>query len=404
VSAAALLRAAPAVVNAPPLTDLAAVLADLTVRFAETADRHDRDASFPFENFEALRAAGLLTLTAPRALGGGGADLPTALEVVRAVARGESATALVLVMQYLFQASLDGVRSGWPEAVKRRIVESSFSEGALINALRVEPDLGTPARGGLPATIARRTDDGWRISGRKIYSTGSVALTWMIVWARTDEPEPRVGGFLVHKDAPGWRIEETWDHTGLRASASHDVVFEDTPIPFEHALSPTLPGVPPAPDPVMGVWAPVLTSAIYDAVAQAARDWFVDWLIERKPANLGASLATLPRFQELVGEIDGLLFQNRVLLDSAARGEIGAAEASLVKHLVTENAIRAVEKAVAASGNPGLSRSNALQRHYRDVLCGRIHTPQGDVVLTAAGKAAIASRTPASAAEPARGG
>jgi alkylation response protein AidB-like acyl-CoA dehydrogenase len=171
-------------------------------------------------------------------------------------------------------------------------------------------------------------------------------------------------------------------------------VFEDTPIPLEHALSPSLPGAPPAPDPVMGVWAPVLTSAIYDAVAQAGRDWFVDWLIERTPANLGASLSTLPRFQALVGEIDGLLLQNRSLLDSAARGEIGAAEASLVKHLVTENAIHAVETAIAASGNPGLSRSNALQRHYRDVLCGRIHTPQGDVVLTTAGKAAIARRTP----------
>ncbi|EGH49830.1 acyl-CoA dehydrogenase family protein, partial [Pseudomonas syringae pv. pisi str. 1704B] len=35
--------------------------------------------------------------------------------------------------------------------------EQAVREGALINALRVEPDLGTPARGGLPGTIARRT-------------------------------------------------------------------------------------------------------------------------------------------------------------------------------------------------------------------------------------------------------
>jgi alkylation response protein AidB-like acyl-CoA dehydrogenase len=140
----------------------------------------------------------------------------------------------------------------------------------------------------------------------------------------------------------------------------------------------------------MAVWSPVLTAAIYDAVARTARDWFVRWLTERKPANLGASLSTLPRFQELVGQIDGLLLQNRVLLDSAAQGRLGAAEGGLVKHLVTENAIAAVEKAIAASGNPGLSRHNPLQRHYRDVLCGRIHTPQADVVLVGAGKAAFA--------------
>jgi alkylation response protein AidB-like acyl-CoA dehydrogenase len=382
-------------VSDPPLNEGLEGLSALTAAFASTAERHDREGSFPFENFAALKDAGLLALTAPRALGGGGADLPTTLEVVRAVARGEPATALVLVMQYLFHASLEGSRAGWPDAVKRKIVDSALAEGALINALRVEPDLGTPARGGLPATVARRSPDGWRLTGRKIYSTGSVALTWMVVWARTDEDEPRVGGFLVHRDAPGRRIEETWDHTGLRASASHDMVFEDTPIPFDHALSPAAPGAPPPPDPVMGLWGPVLTAAIYDAVARAGRDWFVDWLIERAPANLGASLSTLPRFQELVGGIDALLLQNRVLLDTAAAGGVGAGEASLIKHLVTENAITAVEKAIAASGNPGLSRHNPLQRHYRDVLCGRIHTPQADVVLTAAGRAAFAARTPA---------
>ena len=374
--------------------DLDSLLPELTSRFAATADVHDRDASFPFENFRALHEAGLLALTAPPALGGGGADLPTALKVTQAVARGEPATALVLVMQYLFHGSLSGARGGWPDHLKARVVDDAISNGALINALRVEPDLGTPARGGLPATVARRTADGWRLTGRKIYSTGSPALTWMMVWARTDEETPRVGGWLVHRDAPGWRIEETWDHTGLRASGSHDVVFEDTPTPEDHALSPQPLGGPPHIDPKFAIWSSVLTSAIYDAVARAARDWFVEWLLERKPANLGASLATLPRFQEIVGTMDGLLLQNRVLLDAAAEGRLPPSQGGMVKHLVTENAIAAVEKAIAASGNPGLSRHNALQRHYRDVLCGRIHTPQSDVVLTGAGKAAFAAARP----------
>ena len=383
------LALARAATEAPPPLDLDAVLPDLTAAFAATAEQHDRDASFPFDNFDLLRRHDLLALTASERLGGRAADLPTTLKVVRAVARGEPATALVLVMQYLFHASLDG-RAGFTEELKAQVVRDAVETGALINALRVEPELGTPARGGLPATVARRSADGWRLSGRKIYSTGSPALTWMIVWARTDEDSPRVGGFLVHKDAPGRCIDKTWDHTGLRASGSHDVVFENTPIPAHHALDPKLPGSPQAPDPTMAVWSPVLTAAIYDAVARAGRDWFGRWLIERQPANLGASLSTLPRFQELLGEIDGLLLQNQVLLDSAAEGRLAAGQGGLVKHLVTENAIAALEKAIAASGNPGLSRHNPLQRHYRDVLCGRIHTPQADVVLTNAGKQGFA--------------
>jgi len=143
------------------------------------------------------------------------------------------------------------------------------------------------------------------------------------------------------------------------------------------------------------VWSPVLISAIYDSVARAARDWFIGWALDRKPANLGAPLSSLPRFQEIVGAIDGLLLQNRLLLETAAAGRLKPGEGSLLKQLVTENAIAAVEKAIAASGNPGLSRHNPLQRHYRDVLCGRIHTPQGDVILTNAGRSAFAAASAA---------
>jgi alkylation response protein AidB-like acyl-CoA dehydrogenase len=376
--------------DTPSLPELDLVLPNLTAAFAATAARHDREASFPTANFEMLRDAGLLALTAPSRLGGLEADLPTALKVISAVARGEPATALVLVMQYLFHASVEG-RSGWPEHLKQRVIGEAIGDGALINALRVEPDLGTPARGGLPATIARRTPEGWRISGRKIYSTGSTALTWFVVWARSDDEQPLVGGWLVRAGTPGVAIEETWDHLGLRASASHDVVFEDVLVPLDHALDPQPVGAPPPYPASFAAWSAVLTAAIYDAVARAARDWLVDFLANRKPANLGAALSTLPRFQEAVGDIDGLLLSNRVLLDTAARGEVGGVEASLVKHVVTENAISVVEKALKLTGNPGLTRHNPLERHHRDVLCGRVHTPQADVVLTSAGKAAFAA-------------
>ena len=56
---------------------------------------------------------------------------------------------------------------------------------------------------------------------------------------------------------------------------------------------------------------------------------------------------------------------------------------------VFDNAIRAVELALQLSGNHGLTRHNPLERHWRDVLCSRIHTPQNDAVLVAAGKRAL---------------
>lgn len=370
--------------------EFAALLDTLTAEFAATAEQHDRDGSFPHRNFERLHELGLLGLTVPRALGGLGANLAQTTRVIAAVARGEPSTALVLTMQYLHHAS--GRQTKWPQHLLHRVVEDTLRDGALINALRVEPELGTPARGGLPGTVARRTPEGWRISGRKIYSTGIPRLTWLGVWARSDDAEPLVGSWLVHRDTPGISIIETWDHLGMRATGSHEVVFDDVLVPLEHAVEVSPASTAPELDASLLLWMSVLLSAIYDAVARNARDWLAGWLEERVPANLGAPLSSLPRFQEALGQLDALLFSNRVLLDSAASGAVPAADAFRIKYLVTNTAIQVVEKAIELSGNPGLSRANPLERHYRDVLCSRIHTPQNDTILINSGRAAFAAR------------
>ncbi|MCK9743797.1 acyl-CoA dehydrogenase family protein [Pseudomonas syringae] len=380
--------------NAPESDeDFSKRLAELTAALAETAEQYDISAQFPHANFQLLHAHGLLGLTVPTELGGGGADLPRAQQVISAVARGEPSTALILVMQYLQHSRLQENRN-WPSHLRVQVAEQAVREGALINALRVEPDLGTPARGGLPGTIARRTAQGWRISGSKIYSTGSHGLTWFAVWARSDDDDPLVGSWLVHKDTPGITVIEDWDHLGMRASSSHEVRFDNVLVPLDHAVSVSPWSAPQSELDGSGLlWMSVLLSSVYDGIAQSARDWLVHWLEQRTPSNLGASLSTLPRFQETVGQIDTLLFANRSLLQSAAHGHTPAQHAGQIKYLVTGNAIRAVELAIEASGNPGLSRSNPLQRHYRNVLCGRVHTPQNDAVLTGVGKAAFAARS-----------
>jgi alkylation response protein AidB-like acyl-CoA dehydrogenase len=129
-------------------------------------------------------------------------------------------------------------------------------------------------------------------------------------------------------------------------------------------------------------------------VARAAHDWLLGFLNRRAPSGLGAPLASLPRVQETVGEAAALLRANRVLLDhAAAEVDAGrapsASDSGLLKYTVTGNAIRSVELALQLSGNHGLARQNPLERHYRDVLCSRIHTPQNDAILVAAGKAAL---------------
>ena len=366
------------------------LLSEITATLASSAAHYDRSGEFPAANFALLHQHGLLALTVPRALGGSGADLATSRRVVTAVAKGEPSTALILVMQYLHHFLIQ--RSAqWPESLRQRLSLEAVEKGALINSFRVEPELGTPVRGGLPATIARRTPEGWRLTGRKIYSTGCYGLTWYLIWARSDDIDPLVGGYLVHCDTPGIRIVEDWDHLGMRATCSHEVQLDDVLIPLEHAVSvnPWSAGASEL-DTEGLLWMSVLITSLYDGVAQAARDWLVAFLEQRRPSNLGAPLSSLQHFQELLGQVDTLLFANRNLLDSAAAGQIGGQHAGQIKQLVCANAIRAVELAIEASGNPGLSRNNPLERHLRDVLCSRVHTPQQDVALGNVGRAAFA--------------
>ncbi|KVN12082.1 acyl-CoA dehydrogenase [Burkholderia stagnalis] len=386
---------------------VAALLERIAPELAADAARNDLHGRFPHENFARLHRAGLIAQVVPREHGGAGATLAQASRIVAAVARADPATALVLTMTYLQHRALGRADSRWPEPLRRAVFDSAVADGALINALRVEPALGSPARGGLPDTVARRDGDGWRLSGHKLYSTGIPALRWLAVWARTDEPEPRVGVFLVPRDPDGGdagiRVIESWDHLGLRASGSHEVVFDDVRLPAGHAADLRAPdawAVSAASHADLDAhadqqaWMVVLLGSLYDAIARAARDWLIGFVATRAPSGLGAPLATLPRVQEAVGGIEGWLHANRVLLDDAiSRTDAGAPPAvttsGLVKRTVIDHAIRTVEQALKLSGNHGLSRGNPLERYYRDVLCGRVHTPQDDAIAVAAGRAAL---------------
>jgi alkylation response protein AidB-like acyl-CoA dehydrogenase len=364
-------------------------LRDLARRFAEGAAAHDREGSFPHENIAALRDAGLLGLSVSPEFGGAGIGLERAVQVVGAIAEGCPATALILAMQFIQQRGIARNLAVSP-AIRARLGRGAVQDGEVINALRVEPELGTPARGGLPATIARRVPGGWSLSGRKIYSTGSPALSWGLVWARTDEEAPRTGLFLLPMKAAGVQIVETWDQAGLRASGSHDVLFSGVALPEDHALELRAPDAWTDRDLDAVAWNTLLVAALYTGVARAARDWLIGFLRARAPANLGKPLATLPRMQEAVGRIEALILTNERLVASAARDEgTTAMELGLVKTVAADNAIAAVQEAVALCGNHALARSNPLERHLRDVLCARIHTPQPDAALLAAGRAAL---------------
>ena len=124
----------------PTMFDTAHLLA---VGFAAGAAGHDRDASFPFENFDRLSEAGLLALTVPTALGGLGAGARDAVRIVGIFGKADASTALVLSMHYI-QHLLMARSTRWPGRLVRKLARETVEGVALINALRAQNAV-TPA-------------------------------------------------------------------------------------------------------------------------------------------------------------------------------------------------------------------------------------------------------------------
>jgi alkylation response protein AidB-like acyl-CoA dehydrogenase len=373
----------------PALEDLAAVTAAL----ARTAAEFDRTGDFPTDGVRAVHDAGLLTATVAPAYGGAGVGVRDTTRLLAALGAGDPSVALISAMT-IFAHAKQARRPYWPEDLYRQVLAESGTRPTLLNAARVEPELGSPARGGLPATTARRTAAGWSISGRKRFVTGAAGLSYFLVWAGTDEPVPRVGTFAVPGGSQGVRVQDDWNQLGLRASGSHDVVFEEVEIPAANLVEATTSGSGAQQDNLALGGINVPQAAMYVGVARAAQAYFHRFARERVPTNLGRPVASTDRFRQAAGEIEMLLSSAEEVLLSVAdrldRGEqVPAGMALGARVLANRHAVAAVGVAVRLMGNPGLSRDSPLERHFRDVQCAGIHAPQEDTALLAIGRTVL---------------
>ncbi|SMH40427.1 Acyl-CoA dehydrogenase [Rathayibacter oskolensis] len=378
----------------PDLSDRA--LGRLTARLAETAEHYDRTAEFPWEGIRAVHDAGLLTVAVGSRYGGTPPSTVDLVRIFEALGQGDPAVALISAMTVLQHAAQDRGAT-WPDQLYRTVLADSAERPVLLNAVRAEPEWGAPARGGLPATTIRPDGDEWVLEGRKGFATGSEGLAYHLVWAvdlQGASGEPELAHAIVPGDAPGVRIEKTWDHLGQRASSTHDVVYEQVRLPLEHFRG--TPRSQLAPEAGAGGGFGLAVAALYVGIGRAAQSFFVQFANERIPTSLGRPIATTERIRSVAGEIEAQLVQaEEVLLSLAARVDAGdprAAERLVVgKLLATRSAVAAVETAVAALGNPGLTRHNPLERHLRDVLASRVHPPQDDAALLIAGTRTLAA-------------
>ncbi len=360
-------------------------------QIAARASEADRRGILPIEDVKALREGGFFALSVPRDHGGLGLSLHECVAVILTLAQGSASSALVAVMPLHAFGYAREIRP-WPEPMFARLCEAATQAGALFNNVASEPLLGSPSRGGSFQTQARpHRDGGWVINGHKTWTTGGHHITHMLVRLQVED-DP--GLILVPQETPGVTWEETWVNTlSLRASDSHDVYFNDVVVPPDHLLERGANRGPSLPN----AWFPLLLAAAYLGPAIAARQAVVQYALERVPTALGKPIATLPKIQRQIGEIDIALQAAQSLLFDVARawtGEISVCQSlfprvAAAKYFAIETAQMVTDKALQIAGGQSITSALPLERYFRDTRAGSMQPPSGDTALEIVGRGAL---------------
>ncbi len=358
-------------------------------KFAPRAARHDREASFPFDNYDDLRASGLLGICVPTAYGGLGADFATYVMVAAELGRHCGATALSFNMHVsscmwagFIADALDmtpGQRADheahravhFDRIVRQgKVYSQPFSEG------------GAAAAGKAPwGTLAKPVEGGYVVSGKKIFASLAGAADYYGVLCTLDKPGATQRDSLylvVPADAPGVSVVGDWDPLGMRGTVSRTLLLDHVAVPDSARLMPEgLYWQAAARYPHMFA----TLSPTYMGIAQAAYDFTVAYLRAEVPGMPPVKRRMYPTKQVAVAEMRIKLEQTRALfLQNARDAKVDPDKPTRMRiyaahYTIMENAAAIASLAIRTCGGQSMLKSLPLERLYRDSRCGSLMLP-----------------------------
>jgi acyl-CoA dehydrogenase len=193
----------------------------------------DAQKAFPREFWDHVRSLGLTGAALPEAYGGSGLGMTEmAIIIENLAASGAGATVAQLFMIGPIFGGYSILRFG-SEDLKRTLLPRIASGDAVIALGLTEPNAGTNSLE--IQSFAREDGDGWRLNGRKIWTTGLEAATKIVVVARTmkmHEARKRTEGlsvFLIDTKRDGLTYAPI-EKLGTNTLSASNVYFDDVRI------------------------------------------------------------------------------------------------------------------------------------------------------------------------------
>jgi alkylation response protein AidB-like acyl-CoA dehydrogenase len=360
--------------------DPLSVAADLAQRLAETANARDQAGGHAAQEREWIRESGLLTLSIPHAFGGQGADWPTVYQVIRILARADSALAHVFGFHHL---QLAGIQLYGTAQQQRRFltqtVEQQLFWGNALNPLDKR-------------TTATDADYGFLLDGVKSFSSGSVGSDWLTISA-WHEPSGSALIGVVPTRQHGVSVQADWDAFGQRQTDSGNVHFNQVSLPSTQVLQ--APGHKATPQATLrSQVAQLIMANLYLGIGEGAFDAARAYLAhEARPwfASGAASAGADPLVQHRFGQLWLKLRPAVVLADHAAqelerlfrlgtavtaqqRGElaVAVAEAKVLAHAA---GVDISSQIFELTGARSTSAKYGYDRFWRNVRVHTLHDP-----------------------------
>ncbi|HXC28445.1 MAG TPA: acyl-CoA dehydrogenase family protein [Stellaceae bacterium] len=363
--------------------------------FAPRADRHDREASFPFDDYADLHREGFLGLCVPEAYGGLGADFETYCLVAEQLAQGNASTALTFNMHCLTMLMMGPIADdmAMPPAARERHealravkYREVVEQGVFYGQPHSEPveqgetDTTLAVGGRRFGTTAQKVEGGYVVNGRKFFvSLGNSAPYFATPAIRLgDEPWIERTLYLkVPKDAPGVSFSDDWDPMGMRATVSRDMRLENVFVPDEGEV------LPPGMFGAMYNAFPHLFlsfSATFLGLMQAAYDAAIAYLTGQMPGAppLHTEIAAKgPAVAEMLFAIEAArALYYRAISEAKVGAGPDAVQRARAAHVTVQRSVVAVtQEAIRVCGGRAFLKRYPLERYARDARAAALMRP-----------------------------
>ena len=331
--------------------------------FRERAARWDSAEEYPWDNVKDLVQAGFMGLTVPKAYGGGGGSLLDVLLVVEEIARVCGVTARIVVEGNV--GAVGALIAYGTEAQKRRYLPWVL-EGDKPAIAITEPEAGSAATD--LVTRADEAPEGWTLSGEKRWITGAGVSRLHLVYCRMGNAPGAegIGGILVERDTPGFRVGERDRTMGLRGIPEGRLHFEQCRIAKDQVLV----GPPDGFKRLMSAYNSQRLGAATVALglAQGAYEAALAYALERR--QFGRPIGEFQGIRWKLADMAIAIDAARLLIHRAAAnagtGFPDALEAAKAKTFAAEMAQDVTNQALQIHGAAGYGRALPIERIVRD--------------------------------------